>query len=276
MQFSIKHLPLLNMPQYVVFSDFDETYLAHDMNKARVSDLRRLEAFLLAHSSQSRILFGWVTGSNLKSVREKIDYYGLELIPHFIGSDLGTELHWFSIDNGQVEDQDWAEKVRDSGFSYSKVELVVTSLAKLGIYLNLQPIAYQGTYKRSYYLHAQDPEIDLINIVTIRSHAKALSINVGINRCNPQSGDPIDCYDVDFIPSFGGKRDIVKFILDKVSLSGERAFAFGDSGNDLPMLKEVSQGYLVANATPEAKSKHPCITKTTYADGILSIIQTLI
>ena len=176
------------------------------------------------------------------------------------------------MDGGQEEDRDWVEKIRASGFSVSKVELVVASLEQLGIKLYPQSQAYQGTYKRSFYLRVQGEKVDSASMAIIRSQAEAFSIKVGINRCNPLAGDPADYYDVDFIPCFGGKRDVVRFILDKTGLSPDHALAFGDSGNDLAMLRSVSYGYLVANATQEAKTKHPQITKDAYADGILSVV----
>ena len=90
MQFLVEQPSQLYKPQYVVFSDFDETYLAHDLNQARLRAVQRLEAFIRNQSCQLGVLFGWVTGSNLESVRAKMDSSGLRLMPHFVGSALGT------------------------------------------------------------------------------------------------------------------------------------------------------------------------------------------
>ena len=52
------------------------------------------------------------------------------------------------------------------------------------------------------------------------------------------AGDPENSYDVDFIPLRTGKPYIVDFILDKFAIERENSFAFGDSGNDVDMLKK--------------------------------------
>ncbi|MDI5788111.1 HAD family hydrolase [Bacillus licheniformis] len=43
---------------------------------------------------------------------------------------------------------------------------------------------------------------------------------------------------MDFIPLRTGKPYIVDFILDKFAIERENSFAFGDSGNDVDMLKK--------------------------------------
>ena len=272
MQFLSKTLPRLTKPKYAVFSDFDETYLAHNMNESRLQHIRQLETFIRKESYQSGLLFGWVTGSSLESVLEKVALFDLQLIPHFVASALGTELHWFSKESGHVEDAAWLEQMQKSGFSRSNVELLVSHLNQRGIKLEPQTRSYQSSYKRSYYLPYEGESTHLQNVTAICSQAKKVRIQVALNRCNPLAGDPEDCYDVDFIPYSSGKSDLVHFVLSNMNLTPDQAFSFGDSGNDIAMLRVVRHGYLVQNATLEARKKHLRVAQGTYADGVLSVL----
>lgn len=110
----------------------------------------------------------------------------------------------------------------------------------------------------------------------IKEIAEQYQVGVNINRCNPLAGDPEDCYDVDFIPIGTGKDEFVKFILGKYDLRRENAIAFGDSGNDLKMLKAVQHGYLIQNATEEAKKAHSMLVQGEYSIGILNTLKHII
>ncbi|PGE98030.1 HAD family hydrolase, partial [Bacillus pseudomycoides] len=50
----------------------------------------------------------------------------------------------------------------------------------------------------------------------------------------------------------------------------------GDSGNDLKMLQAVKFGYLLENATSEAKNGHERLTIGSYSEGILNTIKELV
>ena len=78
---------------------------------------------------------------------------------------------------------------------------------------------------------------------------------------------------MDFISRGAGKEEIVKFILKKFAVDRENSFAFGDSGNDLKMLRTVGNGYLLANATEEAKRKYNRIAEGPYTDGIYKTLK---
>ncbi|BBP86934.1 hypothetical protein BsIDN1_05520 [Bacillus safensis] len=105
--------------------------------------------------------------------------------------------------------------------------------------------------------------------------AKERGVAVNINKCNPLAGDPADCYDVDFLPVGTGKDEIVRFMLNQYDLSKDQGFAFGDSGNDLRMLQSVTHGFLVQNATAEAKRHHHQICHHGYAKGIYETLKTV-
>ena len=54
------YLPRIVAPRWVVFADFDETYLAHDGSPERRRDRRSLEQLLLEEAASLGLVFGWV------------------------------------------------------------------------------------------------------------------------------------------------------------------------------------------------------------------------
>lgn len=59
----------------------------------------------------------------------------------------------------------------------------------------------------------------------------------------------------------------VRQILSALGASAEDAIAFGDSGNDIPMLEAVGLGVVMGDAPQELKEKY-MVTDSIYADGI--------
>lgn len=266
----------VDKPKYIIFSDFDETYYPHNLNNKRQRDLYELEEYLRERSLDGELLFGWVTGSSLDTVLNKMKNGKLRYFPHFIASDLGTEISYFTESNLGEPDFDWYSRLKNSQFSKEKIEEIVELLRGINIFLNPQTQLGGSRYKRNYYYKAQNETTDKENILGIKTISEQYGVSVNINRCNPLAGDPEDSYDVDFIPNGTGKDEIVRFMLDKYNLSSKYAFAFGDSGNDLQMLQAVEHGYLLENATQEAKKAYAKHTKEQYSQGIIKILKTII
>src|SRR5687768_56181 len=65
-------LPMPSSIRHVVFSDFDETYLAHAPTAQQQTELAELEDFLMANAQRYGLLFGWVTGSSFSAVRRRM------------------------------------------------------------------------------------------------------------------------------------------------------------------------------------------------------------
>ncbi|MGG0847034.1 HAD-IIB family hydrolase [Peribacillus simplex] len=269
-------LPNVEDPKYIVFCDFDETYYPHFMTEERQKDLYELENYLEVKSNDGELVFGWVTGSSIESILHKMEHGKFRFFPHFIASDLGTEITYFSEKNFLEQDPDWNSQINIEEFNKIKVDEIINVLHKGNIPLTPQTQLGSSRYKRNYYYQIQHESVDNKNLSTIESMAKEYGIGVNINRCNPLAGDPEDSYDVDFIPLGTGKNEIVRFMLDKFGLTREHAFAFGDSGNDLLMLKSVNYGYLVGNATQEAKEAHSQIATDMYSKGIIRTLQSII
>lgn len=261
-------LPRPRAVRYVAFSDFDETYLAHHPTPERVGARETLEDYLAEASELHGLLFGWVTGSSLASVMRKVRTHNLRTLPHFLACSLGTELLFF--DNGTARpDAGWRARMPQLGHLTAQVDAAVLELAGRGILLDPQDCRDGDSLVKSYYYRMREPAADAGNLAAVAETAARLSLGVNVSRCNPLSGDPADCYDVDFLPEHCGKKAVAEYVCRAHGVSLSDAFAFGDSGNDLELLAAVGRGVLVGNCTPEARAGHPHRSDRSYADAIL-------
>lgn len=272
-----ERLPQVKNPKYIVFCDFDETYYPHNMDDSKRSNMKLLEKYLYEHGSKGDLVIGWVTGSSLESIVEKMKKGGIQYFPHFVASGLGTEITYFDSNGTTMDDQVWEERIVEGGFDSAKIKRIIESLeTKYEIFLRPQTQLGSSKYKFNFYYEEQNEAIDSKNLEQIEEIGKLYKVGVNINKCNPLAGDPENCYDVDFIPLGTGKDEIVKFMLDKYKLDKANAIAFGDSGNDLRMLQAVRHGYLVENATEEAKHTHAMLAQGEYSIGILNTLKHII
>lgn len=261
-------------PEYIIFSDLDETFYCHHATRQETMAIANFEKYMESIVEKKRVLFGIVTGSSLDSVIKKLEEGSFHYAPHFIACDLGTMLYWVQPNGDMKPDLVWIKRLEASNYSEEKVQHIIESLWKdHHIDLVKQTLYNASQYKKTYYYYMSEKTLDLQNLEFIRNLAKENKIACNINVCNPLAGDPENAYDVDFIPMHTGKAAIVNFLLEKLSIQKENSIAFGDSGNDIEMLKEVGEGYLLQNATPEAKSLYNKIAPYPYTKGMLSILQ---
>lgn len=256
----------------VVCSDLDETFLPFsDIDKPK-SGIPILEDFLFNNISSHNLIFGWITGSNLKSALNKTRQH-INYLPHFIASSLGTEFYW--IKNGEaVEPASWINLLSDSGYSKQNVTEILNALSLQGIDLIFQPEDYQGKYKSAFYYfikNSQEEDFEQIKKIAFLNKCKVL-----FNRSNPAAGDPENSYDVEFIPTCCGKGEVVDFLKSELSLNRESFYAFGDSFNDFSMFSKVGHAFLVANADPMAKIDHPHVLSENYCLGIVNKLKQLL
>ncbi|WP_078410960.1 HAD-IIB family hydrolase [Priestia abyssalis] len=268
-------LPERQETAFIVFCDFDETYFPHHLNEKLTRNIYHLEEFIRKQSEEKGLRLGWVTGSSLDSVFDKMKKAGMRYLPHFIASDLGTEITYFHEDGTVQTDGEWLTQINSQHFNEKTIHAIRSLLEKQsGIVLEPQTQMGISKYKHNFYYYSQGADHEALE--TIRQTAALHEVGININRCNPLAGDPEDAYDIDFIPLGTGKGEIVRYILQKHGLSRQQAAAFGDSGNDLNMLKSVEFGYLLANATEEAKAKHAHITADRYSKGILTTLEHIV
>lgn len=253
-----------NEGRTLVCFDFDETYFPHACTPEQLRHLRRLEDFLEHHSHRFSTM--WVTGSSLETISKKMRRAELRYFPHRIASSLGTELYHVTA-AGELELDSAFQLLFPSDFSW-RVEQVVNTLQHHG--LEVKPQTNLGTSRwmhNYYYFGEAETELEYIQQV-----AQDEGIAVNVSRCNPLAGDPEGAYDVDFIPEGAGKIAVVDYVCTRYAFEVDTAYAFGDSGNDIGMLRRVGNGYVLGNGTEQAKREHHQVTEGAYADGILEVL----
>lgn len=73
---------------------------------------------------------------------------------------------------------------------------------------------------------------------------------------------------VEILPKGFSKASGIKWVCEYLNISHEHTYAFGDSANDIEMLKYVSNGIAMGNATDDAKQAADYITSSLWQDGI--------
>ncbi|PMC36783.1 haloacid dehalogenase [Bacillus sp. UMB0899] len=266
--FSISH-----EVNYLIFFDFDETYFPHDCTDELLSNLHELEEYLNNLVPERFVKIGWVTGSNLNQVVHKMERANISYSPHFIASNLGTELHHVRENGELLVNKEWERRFTKANFLNDKVKELISELHNVyQIKLVEQTQFGQKRYKYNYYYFEKSKPQSQYDLKIISHLAKINGIGININRCNPKAGDPEGAFDVDFIPLHTGKKEIVRFMMNYYQVPLANTIAFGDSGNDVEMLKAVKHGYLLGNATEEAKGLHDKVTISHYSSGILEVL----
>jgi kanosamine-6-phosphate phosphatase len=259
----------------VIFCDFDETYFAHECTLKQEEDLYHLENYLEKATQQYGLKVGWVTGSSIHNLTKKVKQARIRFSPHFICSDLGTEVFHVLSDGSIDRNNVWDKRLPNTKEFQRVVDEAVNELQKLyRIELVEQSQHGHSKYKKNYYYFIKSKVMKEYDLNVIKQISNVYGLGLNINRCNPKAGDPPLAYDIDFIVKGAtGKRAAAAFICDQYNIPYSQTIAFGDSGNDLELLKFVQKGYLVANATGEAKEKHSQITQSPYTQGILEVLE---
>ncbi|MGP4066383.1 HAD-IIB family hydrolase [Oceanobacillus sp. M65] len=261
---------------YLIFFDFDETYFPHDCTEELLGKLYEMEEYLNNLVQKRCVKIGWVTGSDLNNIIHKMERANITYSPHFIASNLGTEIYHVS-ENGELQiNKIWENRLIEANFSNELVKELIRELYNVyRIRLVEQTQFGQKRYKYNYYYFEKSKSQSQYDLKIIRHLAKINGIGININRCNPKAGDPKGAFDVDLIPLYTGKKEIVRFMMNYYQVSLANTIAFGDSGNDVEMLKTVKHGYLLGNATEEAKRLHNKLTTSHYSSGILEVLKNI-
>ena len=72
----------------------------------------------------------------------------------------------------------------------------------------------------------------------------------------------------DLVPASSGKGIGVRAALDHLGLAPDEAIAFGDGGNDVPMLEACGTSVAMGDGTPEARAAATYVTSDCDDDGI--------
>jgi kanosamine-6-phosphate phosphatase len=262
--------------EYLLLFDFDETYYPHERTEEQLQGVYRLEKYLHDLVVERNVKIGWITGSSLEKVIEKMNVAKMTYYPHFIGSDLGTELIEINEESQFISVSKWNERMNKANFSSRIItDLVQECSNQYNVKLVAQTQFGQNNNKSNYYYFHESSTKTVYDLNIVRHMAKVSGVGVSINRCNPIAGDPQDAYDVDFIPLGSGKKAVATFMMDYYGVPFTHTIAFGDSGNDIEMLKAVQYGYLVGNATEEAKSLHDKVAVESYGNGVIEVCEKI-
>jgi kanosamine-6-phosphate phosphatase len=265
-------LPGVQRPSFAVFSDFDESFFAATQTPQTGHDIHALRYWLQANVTRHDILFGFVTGSNIESVLEKLARVSAAFLPHFIGSSLGSEIH-LVIDGTLTACHRFSAGMCSPLEFEGALQHLTRSLKARGYQLDPQPPSNHSALKRSFYLHNPHADAHRAFIDVLEPLADVCGLHVNCHLCNPVAGDPEGSLEVDITPRGAGKAAVVRHVMDQHNIPRSHTWAFGDSCNDLGLLRAVGNPYCLANATPELRTSIPACTSQCYAGGILEVLQ---
>ena len=77
----------------------------------------------------------------------------------------------------------------------------------------------------------------------------------------------------DIVPAGGNKRVGMEKMLEHLGIAREETMAFGDGGNDIPMLAYAGIGVAMGNASEEVKKYADFVTRSVDEDGIVYALQ---
>lgn len=123
------------------------------------------------------------------------------------------------------------------------------------------------------------PPIESIDVIRRREIFQMVSFFTGEDASYVMSKIP-SCSDARWYPTFtdiinkdASKMVGVQKILDYYGFKPDEAMAFGDGGNDIPMLKAVEYSVAMGNAVDEVKAVANYVTTDVDSDGILNALQ---
>jgi len=79
----------------------------------------------------------------------------------------------------------------------------------------------------------------------------------------------------DATPDSVSKGLATEAVLRHYGIARDEAAAFGDGGNDIPMLDAVGTAVAMGNATPEVKAHATLVAPDADSDGVLTALRTL-
>lgn len=250
-------------PGWLIVSDFDETFMPAQPSREAEAGIDRLHDLLDGLRRRHRVLFGWATGNSRAAVMEKMRRY--PAFPwDFALTSLGTELYWQRA-GGVEEDASWPRQGADD--FEQRVARMAELLGQHGLQMPAQPSAFQQKRIRGYYLAADGHAAAAIE--RIRQLCAQVGLEASITHASPAAGDPEAVYDVAILPPGCGKKQGVDFIAARHAVDPGRVIVFGDSCNDIEMLRGYPHGYLVGNALAQARAAFERVVDGIYCHGIV-------
>lgn len=257
------------MERHLILFDFDETYFKHNTTSEDINDLKNMEETLRRLSEAKNVMIAILTGSSIESVMAKMRSINMTFQPHHIFSDLSTKM--FTLQNGEyVESDQYKKIVLQTPFLKEEVYEIIKEVS----YNNHCELKPQRNFKDDetlynfYYFSQGNKNTDLKILNELKEYAASKNYTVKYNECNPLAGDPINAYDVDFIPNNSGKLFAAKYLIDLYDISRENVVGFGDSGNDYEFLSYVQNSFVMRNSKDQMMRSKFNLTKYPYYKGI--------
>jgi hypothetical protein len=191
----------------------------------------------------------YISGRDKKLIERAIYTYMLPM-PHYVISDVGTNIYDLSSGEWQLLPQWHQEIAKDwNNFGHHQLYERLSDIKEL----RLQEFSKQNTYKLSYYFNLQhDPKaLDARLTTTLEQHGIEATLVWSVD-------EPAAIGLLDILPRHADKYDALNYLRTLLAIPTESILFAGDSGNDLPLLASEIPAVLVANAMPsvadEAKS----------------------
>ncbi|MCB0331732.1 MAG: HAD-IIB family hydrolase [Bdellovibrionales bacterium] len=242
----------------IIHSRGDSGTVATDLNATLLPDgpvkvERDSIPVLLNACRNSGLGLIYVTGNALPVALELFQQYNLPLPEYFIGN-VGTSI--FRRNDSQLqlqpydEDTDFADQVADStpGWSIEKFRRALQSLDGL----MEQEDWRNNALKLSYYTAAHELA-ELGSAVKTRLEQFCSDFSVVISTHGDAETGHQKGY-LDILPTRATKAGALRFLMEKLGITGEEVVFSGDSGNDLDCLSAEWRSTLVRNASPEVRA----------------------
>jgi kanosamine-6-phosphate phosphatase len=256
----------------MIFLDLDETIFDH--NERSHQAFHALEAYLKYLKNYYYISYGVVTGCNQEEAQRKLNELDMSLFPDFVALGFGTDIYYYHA-NQYFHDVEW-NQLHQLTFKKEEINAVLRALKKQNIHL-VKEDRSDNPLKESYYYFIGDTEVtsheERANLRLIKLLANKHHLKVVISKCNQNIGDPINAYDIDFIPITSGKEKAAQYLTRRFHVDKNNTFGFGDSENDLALLKYCAHGYAVSNATTNLKNYIQKVCKHHHAQGVHEVLK---
>ena len=82
-------------------------------------------------------------------------------------------------------------------------------------------------------------------------------------------------YFVEVVPLACSKGKAIQSLMKELNVSYENSYSFGDSVNDVEMLKVTKQSIVMGNAPEEVKKLATYVTKTAAENGLYEAMEQL-
>lgn len=125
-------------------------------------------------------------------------------------------------------------------------------------------------YLRFYQRKTRYHELDILKepiyqCVLLSPESETVNLKARFPECHFTRSNP---YTVDIIPKGGSKIKGIQACIDYYGIAMDEVMAFGDSWNDLEMLKGVGVGVAMGNAEEDIKAVADYVTDSNEAEGI--------